>query len=435
MRLLAVAAAVLLRSRSPDTTELFTYGKHGQDWVGASCASRARQSPIDLPAKVLTQMAGETLPLRYQSEKDFTLVNNGHCIHVDVENQGLGGLTFENAWYNLLSINLHAAGEHTLAGHRPALELHLVHKRYDSDALVVLALPFDSLPPAPAAPAAGGNGTAAANATDAANASNASAPKGYVRPDPSQPGYTPWLEVFTERAPPDKFTQVPVVRPWDLNGLVAGNFVAYDGSLTAPPCSENVRWYVRQQPLNASTEQVKVLTDATLLMNPQGNWRVPFPLNDRPLKVARTVNGEPRLNATKKVEGPRNPTTLSERAALGWGQDAVSQAMQHLFHIKNIDQRLRAGADAHALGLQPTMPSANVPFTPGAHGDDPLYYAGSVSKGLATSLRKAMDETVSELGARIYPLPDAVATKQGIQDTLRAGIDAGNAQLASNGVA
>jgi len=425
----AALAAAILRGRQP-ALEFFNYGKHGQDWVGGACASRGRQSPIDLPAKVLAQMPLEDLHLRYQSEREFTLVNNGHCITADVENEGLGGLTFDNGWYNLLAVNLHAKGEHTYAGHRPALELHLVHKKYDSDALVVVAVPFEAVPgpDAPAGPAGNASGTAG-------NATNASStpPPDYVKPDPSAPGYTPVLEVFHERAPPGVDKQVQVLRTWDLNALVEGTYVTYDGSLTAPPCSENVRWYVRQEPLKASAEQVNVLSSATYRMNPQGNWRATFPLADRPLAVAKTVKSEPRLNVTKKAQGPRDGTTLSEREAMAWGVDAVEQAMSHLGHIKNLDQRLRSAADASAQGLQPTPPSATVPFVPGAQGADPLYYPSAVAKGIATSLRKAMDESVKNMAARMYP-KEAGETLHGIKTTLNNGMAAGNAELAAKGI-
>jgi len=426
----ATLAAAVLRGgrggrRQPAGLEFFNYGKHGQDWVGGACGSRSRQSPIDLPARFLEQVPLEDLHIRYQSEREFSLVNNGHCITVDVENEGLGGLTFDNGWYNLLAVNLHAKGEHTYAGHRPALELHLVHKKYDSDALVVVAVPFE--PVAAPEKAAGGNATAA-------NATNSSEPPpAYVKPDSSAPGYTPVLEVFHERAPPTVDNQVPVIREWDLNALVEGTYISYDGSLTAPPCSENVRWYVRQSPLSASAEQVEVLSSATLRMNPQGNWRTTFPLADRPLSVAKTVKSEPRLNVTKKAQGPRDGTTLSEREALGWGMDAVGQAMRHLGQLKNLDQRLRSAADASAQGLQPTAPSAIVPFVPGAKGADPLYYPSAVAKGIATSLRKAMDESVKNLASRVYPKEPGEVTNA-MKTTLNNGMAAGNAKLAADGI-
>ena len=38
------------------------------------------------------------LSVLFEVETEFLVANNGHCIHVDVEDEGLGGLTFENAW-------------------------------------------------------------------------------------------------------------------------------------------------------------------------------------------------------------------------------------------------------------------------------------------------------------------------------------------------
>jgi hypothetical protein len=254
-----------------------------------------------------------------------------------------------------------------------------------------------------------------------------------VKPDPSAPGYNPVLEVFHARAPPGVDKEVGVLQDWDINLLVEGTYVSYDGSLTAPPCSENVRWYVRQTPLRASAEQVNVLSGATYRMNPQGNWRTTFPLADRPLTVAKTVTDEPRLNVTKKAQGPRDGTTLSEREALAWGVDAVEQAMMHLGHLKNLDQRLRGAADASAQGLQPTPPAATVPFVPGAQGNDPLYYPSAVAKGIATSLRKAMDESVKNLAARTYP-KEPTEVMQNMKTTLNNGMAAGNAHLAAEGI-
>lgn len=39
-------------------------------------------------------------------------------------------------------------------------------------------------------------------------------------------------------------------------------YYRYGGSLTTPPCTEGVRWIVMKSPRQASTEQIKALTDA-----------------------------------------------------------------------------------------------------------------------------------------------------------------------------
>eukprot|EP00882_Tetradesmus_deserticola_P013931 GHRQ01014798.1.p2 GENE.GHRQ01014798.1~~GHRQ01014798.1.p2 ORF type:complete len:113 (-),score=34.03 GHRQ01014798.1:1574-1912(-) len=40
-------------------------------------------------------------------------------------------------------------------------------------------------------------------------------------------------------------------------GAAAGRFVHYSGSLTTPPCSEQVDWLVWEQPLPVAPEQVR----------------------------------------------------------------------------------------------------------------------------------------------------------------------------------
>ena len=44
-----------------------------------------------------------------------------------------------------------------------------------------------------------------------------------------------------------------------VEGLLPASrdYYRFNGSLTTPPCSEGVRWYVMKQPLTVSTEQVK----------------------------------------------------------------------------------------------------------------------------------------------------------------------------------
>ena len=56
----------------------------------------------------------------------------------------------------------------------------------------------------------------------------------------------------------------------------------YSGSLTTPPCSEDVSWFVLQTPIEASNEQIEHFRKIYY-----GNNRPTQPLNDRTVTVAR----------------------------------------------------------------------------------------------------------------------------------------------------
>jgi carbonic anhydrase len=53
-------------------------------------------------------------------------------------------------------------------------------------------------------------------------------------------------------------------------------YYAYDGSETAPPCTEGVRWLVMKQPLSVSQAQIGVLQHLF-----PANARAAQPLNGR----------------------------------------------------------------------------------------------------------------------------------------------------------
>merc|ERR1719281_20535 len=78
---------------------------------------------------------------------EFDITNNGHAISGNLAGQGYGGITYENAFYDLMNINFHALSEHTFRGMHKPVEIHLVHKKSDSDALLVVAVPVESPTP------------------------------------------------------------------------------------------------------------------------------------------------------------------------------------------------------------------------------------------------------------------------------------------------
>jgi carbonic anhydrase len=76
-------------------------------------------------------------------------------------------------------------------------------------------------------------------------------------------------------------TETRMIRRFDLDELIPDDddTYRYDGSLTTPPFSECVRWIVFDEPLEMSPDQIA----AFQALFPEGNTRMPQPLNDRPI--------------------------------------------------------------------------------------------------------------------------------------------------------
>merc|ERR1719277_2180808 len=70
----------------------------------------------------------------------FDMQNNGRTYSADLGGMGYGGIAHEDAWYDLMNVNVHAVSEHTVAGQHTPAELHIVHKRFDGDALLIVAV-------------------------------------------------------------------------------------------------------------------------------------------------------------------------------------------------------------------------------------------------------------------------------------------------------
>ncbi len=204
--------------RSPVSDYAAEWGYHGplgpQNWASLSeeytaCGDGKQQSPIDITG----YDEGDAEPISFSYDTDATAVrNDGKAVYVDYapgSTLSVGRRTFE-----LKSGHIHSPSEHRMDGVSLAAELHLVHTDADGQ-MAVAALLFRLGEPSPtvqaildAAPAVGG--TVRGNTTLNAG------------------GYT----------------------PGELG------YYRYDGSLTTPPCSEPVEWYVLREPKTISPEQV-----------------------------------------------------------------------------------------------------------------------------------------------------------------------------------
>jgi len=370
--LLVISGSAHLRSDSRKGGEQFfayDYSQHGREWAAGSCASRSRQSPIDFPAAAPLQ---GTFLYKYNPITTPTeLINNGHTFALDLMGLGAGGITHQNAFYNLMNINVHSLSEHAWAGVQQPLELHLVHKRYDSDALLVVAIGVES-PKITAALLAAAKAQAAKGAFLELNASQ---PLGYQEPLASDQSFNPALQAFLKTAPPAVNTKAMVpadaVRSFDFNKFLEGaKFYEYHGSLTAPPCAEIATWLVRKDTIKASDKQVLYLHDAVYKTTADfGNYRSLMPLNGRVVNMLQGIIEDlpPPPGPVASMAGSPQASDREFRA-MKWAMDAMTIAKSSTDYVKDLDQRLRKAAEAHANAL--------------AIREEPLKVQGQVGGGL-----------------------------------------------------
>lgn len=207
----------------------------------ATCASGREQSPVDLDPAVLqtpeSEAEGSARLTLAEEAPAGEILSNGHTVQVNFP--GGSELSVGDASFELLQFHFHAPSENTVAGEHFPLEAHLVHASAEG-ALAVVGVLFEE---GAASPALAGL--------------RAHLPAEAGPPAPLGDGVVDLAQLLPESQTHYRFT----------------------GSLTTPPCSEGVRWFVMSQPLTASSEQIARFT-AIL----GGNNRPVQPLNDRRLE-------------------------------------------------------------------------------------------------------------------------------------------------------
>ncbi|WP_166789760.1 carbonic anhydrase [Cryobacterium fucosi] len=193
-----------------------------------TCAVGTDQSPIDLPATV----PAPSTSIRLSAEDaDGDVFDTGHAVEFESDGEG-ETLTFAGDEYSLQQMHAHVPSEHTVNGQPAAAELHLVHADADGRLLVLGILVTEG------------------QASDA---------------------LMPFIEAATHVADEEDVTMdVSAVLPPSLENY------EYSGSLTTPPCTEDVQWVVMSTPISMSAEQIGTLEGAH-----SHNARPTQPLGDR----------------------------------------------------------------------------------------------------------------------------------------------------------
>ncbi len=206
----------------------WTYAQTDEEWAAlrASDGSRPfaacsgpRQSPVDL-VNVVSDATLRPLAPAWAPFRSFAVRHLGSTIEVDPTASTAPTFTDPNTGrtYHLLQFHFHSPSEHAWSGGYRDLEAHLVHQSTDGS-LLVIAVSF----------------VASAYST---NAFLNQFWKNIV-------GLAKGGRVL--RQVPLNFTDALPVNP---------TYTTYPGSLTTPPCSPIVTWYVMDEAITLSSDQL-----------------------------------------------------------------------------------------------------------------------------------------------------------------------------------
>jgi len=245
--IVAMASAATLNPASgSDKPVKFSYKEGGKDWGGV-CQSGKSQSPINIntSSTVCVRHREEAArPSRIHfhyavSVANMSLVHNGNTLKVkgDLGFVTIGGCNPCNGQeYRVKQFHFHTPAEHTIdadaannkTGAFP-MELHILHQKVGSTGLkdlVGVAILF------------------------------------YVQPDG---GFPNWFldNINWNFLPKTKGTSTALTGGVNLHkldeALVKGEYYTYQGSLTTPPCSETVQWFVMKNPLGITQAQLDIV--------------------------------------------------------------------------------------------------------------------------------------------------------------------------------
>ncbi len=221
----------------------WSYGKHGGpaewgelDQAFASCQLGKVQSPIDIhDAK-----AADLPAIKFDYKPaPLKLIDNGHTIQVNYppgSTIDVGGTRYE-----LVQFHVHKPSEEKIDGKAHAMVAHLVHKGSDG-ALAVVAVLLDK------------------------GADN------------------PTLHAIWSNLPKQKGKEVASATTVDAAALLPADkgYYTFQGSLTTPPCSEGVRWFVLKTPMTLAANELTAFAKLYPM-----NARPTQPLNGRAIEATR----------------------------------------------------------------------------------------------------------------------------------------------------
>lgn len=194
-------------------------GKHGPEHWGKlapECSMGKNQSPIDISDSLKADLAD--LNVNYQG-RVTEVTNNGHTLQAKVS--GENTFTIDGVEFSLAQFHFHTPSENTINNEHFPLEAHFVNTDTQGN-LAVIAVMF--------------------NQSESNNIE---------------------LQKLLEVASNEEGTNA-LAEDFKVADLLpkAGQYYRFNGSLTTPPCSEGVRWFVMKEAGSTSADQISQFEEA-----------------------------------------------------------------------------------------------------------------------------------------------------------------------------
>jgi len=240
---LFVVTTICCSSQAQAEGKHWSYGGHGGpaewgelDQTFATCKRGKVQSPIDIRGA----KAAELPAIKFDYKPSpLKVIDNGHTIQVNYAPSSwidVGGTRYE-----LMQFHFHKPSEEKINGKSHDMVAHLVHKGADGK-LAVIAVLLD---------------------------------KG---------GANPTISEIWKNLPKEKEKETSVKAMVDAAALLPGDkgYYTFPGSLTTPPCSEGVRWFVLKTPTKIADSEITTFGKLYPM-----NARPTQPLNGRAIEATR----------------------------------------------------------------------------------------------------------------------------------------------------
>jgi carbonic anhydrase len=225
------------------------------------CAAGSSQSPINIGAKyqripyqlsvnyskspLIMEEDGET---ELTIDRVETLVNMGHGVQVNFHGNAADTITYHSNPYQLIQFHFHSPSETLWHGQSFPLEIHLVHQGRNGKVLVIAV---------------------------------------FVSAGKENPTLTKIIRHLPLKAGKEEIFLGEKINPIDLLPINK-IYYSYMGSLTTPPCTENIQWLVMPNVITATPAQIARLRSAI----GGSNARPVQPVNNRIIYLADTSQHE-----------------------------------------------------------------------------------------------------------------------------------------------